>query len=416
MQLFTELEFRCSSTRSRCGCRRPTTWSSCRRRRATPVADGRGARRTRARHRRSAIAELARERARARARSRSPSSSIPSAPSARSWSRIAIAVPGKPPAYIPLGHRYIGAPAPPPHADLKPLFTMLEDPTVAKVCHDSKAVIRAFADAAASRSTASSTTRCSRRSCSIRRKTPRPAKRSRSGSAACSLPERAQARRPRRAQALEGVEVERAAPWAGAIADALLADRRAAARAARRRAASTSSTATIELPVARAARRGRADRHPHRRAALQGARRRGRSQARRARGAHLQARRRRIQHRLAQAARRAAVRQARARHQGRAPHQDRLVDRGRDARAAGASDHPADPRSPRAVQAQGHVPRRAAAVDLAAHRPHPHDVQPGRRRDRPDLVAGSEPPEHSDPQRARHEDPQAASSPRREKS
>ena len=35
----------------------------------------------------------------------------------------------------------------------------------------------------------------------------------------------------------------------------------------------------------------------------------------------------------------------------------------------------------------------------------PHHVQPGRRRDRPDLVAGPEPPEHPDPQRARQADP-----------
>ncbi|HEV7556409.1 MAG TPA: 5'-3' exonuclease H3TH domain-containing protein, partial [Kofleriaceae bacterium] len=59
---------------------------------------------------------------------------------------LAIAVPGQPPAYVPLGHRYIGAPAPPPASDLLPLYTVLGDPAIAKVCHDAKTVIRAFAE------------------------------------------------------------------------------------------------------------------------------------------------------------------------------------------------------------------------------------------------------------------------------
>jgi DNA polymerase-1 len=59
---------------------------------------------------------------------------------------LAIAVPGQPPAYVPLGHRYIGAPAPPPASDLQPLYAVLADPEIAKVCHDSKTVIRAFAE------------------------------------------------------------------------------------------------------------------------------------------------------------------------------------------------------------------------------------------------------------------------------
>ena len=59
---------------------------------------------------------------------------------------VAIAVPGQAPAYLPLGHRYIGAPAPPPAGDLAPRFAVLADPSVAKVAHDAKGVIRAFAD------------------------------------------------------------------------------------------------------------------------------------------------------------------------------------------------------------------------------------------------------------------------------
>jgi DNA polymerase-1 len=59
---------------------------------------------------------------------------------------VAVAVPGESPAYIPLGHRYIGAPAPPPAADLAPLHAVLADPAIAKIAHDAKAVTRAFAD------------------------------------------------------------------------------------------------------------------------------------------------------------------------------------------------------------------------------------------------------------------------------
>lgn len=58
---------------------------------------------------------------------------------------IVVAVPGHAPAYVPLGHRYIGAPSPPPPGDLQPLLHVLEDPTIAKICHDSKTIIRAFA-------------------------------------------------------------------------------------------------------------------------------------------------------------------------------------------------------------------------------------------------------------------------------
>ena len=54
--------------------------------------------------------------------------------------------PGQPPAYVPLGHRYIGAPAPPPRSDLAPLHDVLEDFTIAKICHDAKTIVRAFAD------------------------------------------------------------------------------------------------------------------------------------------------------------------------------------------------------------------------------------------------------------------------------
>jgi DNA polymerase-1 len=57
---------------------------------------------------------------------------------------LAIAVPGRPVAYVPLGHRYIGAPVPPLPADLLPLRALLEDAAVAKVCHDGKLAARAL--------------------------------------------------------------------------------------------------------------------------------------------------------------------------------------------------------------------------------------------------------------------------------
>ncbi len=59
---------------------------------------------------------------------------------------IVIAVPGQAPAYIPLGHRYIGAPTPPLAADLEPINALLRDDKVHKVTHDAKTVYRAFLD------------------------------------------------------------------------------------------------------------------------------------------------------------------------------------------------------------------------------------------------------------------------------
>ncbi|MEZ4368720.1 MAG: DNA polymerase I [Kofleriaceae bacterium] len=60
---------------------------------------------------------------------------------------LVIAVPGRVPAYVPLGHRYIGAPVPPLPADLAPLLAVLADPAVPKRCHDGKLAARVLADA-----------------------------------------------------------------------------------------------------------------------------------------------------------------------------------------------------------------------------------------------------------------------------
>jgi DNA polymerase I len=58
---------------------------------------------------------------------------------------VAIGVPGRA-FYVPLGHRYIGAP-PVPDADaLAPLAAVLADPAVAKVCHDGKTATRVLGE------------------------------------------------------------------------------------------------------------------------------------------------------------------------------------------------------------------------------------------------------------------------------
>ncbi|HEU4610567.1 MAG TPA: DNA polymerase I [Kofleriaceae bacterium] len=132
---------------------------------------------------------------------------------------VVIAVPGQPPAYIPLGHRYIGAPAPPPPADLLPLHRVLEDPTVAKICHDAKRVVRAFLDIGVTVAgilddtmlagfLLDPTAECE----------PGEAIAQRLGGVV--LPARSTI--VGRQKSLEGIEVERAAPWAGAITSALL--------------------------------------------------------------------------------------------------------------------------------------------------------------------------------------------------
>ncbi len=64
----------------------------------------------------------------------------------------------------------------------------------------------------------------------------------------------------------------------------------------------------------------------------------------------------------------------------------------------------ADPRVPRADQAQVHLRRRAAAPGRR-RRPHPHPLQPGGRGDRAAVVLGPEPAEHPDPHRARTRGP-----------
>lgn len=133
---------------------------------------------------------------------------------------VVIAVPGQAPAYIPLGHRYIGAPAPPPAADLVRLHQMLEDPTVAKICHDAKTVCRAFLDiGVVVAGVVDDTMLAAFLLDPTQDAEPGEAVAQRLGGVV--LPERAKIA-GRAKTSLEAVEVERAAPWAGAITHALL--------------------------------------------------------------------------------------------------------------------------------------------------------------------------------------------------
>jgi len=133
---------------------------------------------------------------------------------------VVIAVPGEPPAYIPLGHRYIGAPAPPPPADLLPLHRVLEDPTVAKICHDAKTVARAFLDiGVVVAGVVDDTMLAAFLLDPTQDAEPGEAVAQRLGGVV--LPERAKIA-GRAKTSLEAVEVERAAPWCGAITHALL--------------------------------------------------------------------------------------------------------------------------------------------------------------------------------------------------
>ncbi len=160
---------------------------------------------------------------------------------------IAIQVPGQAPAYLPIGHRYIGAPAPPVETDLAPLYAVMKDGKIAKVCHDSKTVIRAFADIGVEVAGIVEDTMLAAFALD-------PTAEAEPGEAVAQrlggvmLPTRAAI--AGRAKSLEGVPVERAAPWVGAIVHALLP---IAAELPKRLAASGLEALyrDIELPTAR---------------------------------------------------------------------------------------------------------------------------------------------------------------------
>ncbi|KAF1856368.1 hypothetical protein Lal_00049282 [Lupinus albus] len=113
-----------------------------------------------------------------------------------------------------------------------------------------------------------------------------------------------------------------------------------------------------------------------------------------------------VHDRQPQAAGRGAVRPAGL--QGRQEGQDgavfdRPVGAGRAGRA-GRRSGDAGARMAPAVQAQVDLHRSAASRDQSRDRPRPHQLQPGRRADRPALLERAESPEHSDPYRDRSPD------------
>ena len=133
---------------------------------------------------------------------------------------VVIAVPGQAPAYVSLGHRYIGAPAPPPPSDLVPLYEVLADPCREDLSR-AKTVTRAFADRGVTVAGIVEDTMLAAFLLD-------PTAEAEPGEAVAQrlggvlLPTRATIA-GRAKVSLEGVAVERAAPWAGAIAHAVLA-------------------------------------------------------------------------------------------------------------------------------------------------------------------------------------------------
>jgi DNA polymerase-1 len=134
---------------------------------------------------------------------------------------IVIAVPGQAPAYIPLGHRYLGSPAPPPASDLTPLHELLADPAVEKVAHDAKTVIRMFSNLGVEvQGIVEDTMIAAFLLDPTAEAEPGEVVVNRLGGVT-GLPGRAVIA-GRAKTSLEAVPVERAAPWAGAITHALL--------------------------------------------------------------------------------------------------------------------------------------------------------------------------------------------------
>jgi DNA polymerase-1 len=161
---------------------------------------------------------------------------------------VVVAVEGLAPAYVPLAHRYIGAPMIPSAAALAPLHAVLGDPTVAKIVHDSKTVIRAFAIAGATVEGIAEDTMLAAFLLD-------PTAESEPGEAVVQrlggvlLPTRATIAGKAKTS-LESVAIERVAPWAGAITHALLPI--AAQLPARLDASGLSALyRDVELPVAR---------------------------------------------------------------------------------------------------------------------------------------------------------------------
>ena len=133
---------------------------------------------------------------------------------------VVVAIEGLAPAYVPLAHRYIGAPAIPSAAELAPLHAVLGDPAVGKIVHDSKTVIRAFAIAGVEvRGIVEDTMLAAFLLDPTAESEPGEAVVQRLGGVL--LPTRATIAGKAKTS-LESVAIERVAPWAGAITHALL--------------------------------------------------------------------------------------------------------------------------------------------------------------------------------------------------
>ena len=160
---------------------------------------------------------------------------------------IAIAVAGRPTAYIPLGHRYIGAPAPPAPGDLAPLAAMLADPAIAKRTHDGKLATRLLARIGITLAGIADDVALA---AFLLDPTAENAAIEKVAGRLGAPPIAARREVAGRAHSLEGAPVEIAAPWVGQAAEAAL--RLAPALAARIEGGGLDMLyRTIELPVAR---------------------------------------------------------------------------------------------------------------------------------------------------------------------
>ena len=303
-------------------------------------------------------------------------------------------------AYLPLCHRYLGAPACMPEAEaLAVLAPLLASPDVAKHVHDAKTL-----------------------EVLLLRRGP-DARRRRVGPDARGVPARrlAHALRPRRRRRRRGRPGDRRPRAAGWARGALARARRATSRS-RRSGARLGAEAAAALALAARAggaswrRRGwtactatwscrsrtcwrtssAAASSSTSTSCARSATRSARSLAALETEIHALAGQA-VQHQLAQAARRRAVRQAGA--AGDPQDQDRPVDRRRHAGGAGRAAPGArqDRRVPRAGQAEGDVHRRAAGAGQPGDRAAAHVVQPGGRGDGAAVVEQPEPAEHPDP-------------------
>jgi DNA polymerase-1 len=160
---------------------------------------------------------------------------------------IALAVPGHGSVYIPLGHRYIGAPPAPERAAQEPLWALLADPAIAKVCHDFKAARRVLLDQGRDLAGAIDDPMLA---AFLLDSTKDPVAEETVAAAAAGVPLPARAELAgRNKHSLELVEVDRAAGWLGKVVEASL---RGSAELRRRldRGGLTSLYTDVELPIA----------------------------------------------------------------------------------------------------------------------------------------------------------------------